>query len=376
MRNESRSLKNVIEKLWNETREDGVAYILPTECPGGEMRVLNRIVTGAVVVATLLIPAEGVAGKSVEIQATQRAFADSYRQGDWTRAIDLGLELVQLMPDHPIVQYNLACIYALNGDRHEALHWLGRAAASGFLQLAHLDADSDLDSVRDLPGYDSVRRAIVENHLRKRNQILEAAKLSPPLIVAPKGHDPKSPAPLVIALHGYGDYGEHYPDLWGPAAGKLGAILAVPFGARVVGEGRAWGDLDETETIVMLTLDQVKEKYEIDRDRIVLTGFSQGGFMAMALGTRHPDVFSGVIPMAGGYIPDIDQPPTADGDEPAFYFMVGARDNAISQVRRAAADYDDAGYEVKLRVVQGTGHNFPRDTERELGKALRFVLEN
>jgi len=334
-----------------------------------------RISAGAVLVAALLVPLDVIAGKSVKVQATQRAFSDSYRQGDWSRAIDLGLELVQLMPEHPVTQYNLACIYALNGDRHEALHWLGRAAAGGFLQLSHLDSDSDLDGIRDSPGFENVRQAIVENHRRRRSQILEIAKSSPPLIVVPDDYDPDSPAPLVIALHGYGDHGENYPKLWGGAAGEVGAILAVPFGVRAVGDGRAWGDLDETETIVMLTLEQVRKKFDIDQDRVVLTGFSQGGFMAMALGTRHADLFSGVIPMAGGYIPDIDAPPPADGEEPNFYFMVGSRDNAVSQVRRAAADYKEAGYEVKLRVVAGTSHSFPRDTKRELGKALRFVLE-
>jgi predicted esterase len=339
------------------------------------MRFLNRIVFGFVVAAVLLVPGDLIAGKSVKVQATQKAFSESYRQGDWTRATDLGLELVQLLPDNPVAKYNLACIYALNGNRHEALHWLSRAAASGFLYLSHLDADPDLQGIRDLPGYDGVRRAIVENHLRRRSKILEAAKSSPPLIVAPENHDPNSPAPLVIALHGYGDHGENYPDLWGAAAGELGAILAVPFGARVVGDGRAWGDIDETETIVMMTLDQVGKRFQIDRERVVLTGFSQGGFMAMALGTKHPEVFSGVIPMAGGYIPDIDRPPAAHGNEPTFYFMVGSRDNHVSEVRRAAADYKEAGYEVNLRVMAGVGHSFPRDTERELGKALRFVLD-
>jgi len=29
---------------------------------------------------------------------------------------------------------------------------------------------------------------------------------------------------------------------------------------------------------------------------------------------------------------------------------------------------------VTLRVLPGTGHSFPRDTDRELGKALRFAL--
>lgn len=171
--------------------------------PGGKLRVRNQVSVGLVVIAALLVPLEAIAGKSVEIQATQRDFSDSYRQGDWSRAINLGLELVELMPDHPVAQYNLACIYALNGDRHEALHWLGRAAAGGFLQLSHLDTEPDLEGIRDLPGYDNVRGAIVENHRQRRAKILESAKASPPLIVVPKDYDRKSPAPLVIALHGF-----------------------------------------------------------------------------------------------------------------------------------------------------------------------------
>ena len=107
----------------------------------------------------------------------------------------------------------------------------------------------------------------------------------------------------------------------------------------------------------------------------MLTGFSQGGFMAMALGVRHPDLFVGVIPMAGGYIPEIDMPPTASDGDPRYYFIVGARDRAADEVRQAAGDFKASGYEVKLRVLPGTGHAFPRATNQELGKALRFVLD-
>jgi len=41
---------------------------------------------------------------------------------------------------------------------------------------------------------------------------------------------------------------------------------------------------------------------------------------------------------------------------------------------QAVVDYEAAHYAVKLRVLPGTGHAFPRNTNRELGKALRFVL--
>jgi len=97
--------------------------------------------------------------------------------------------------------------------------------------------------------------------------------------------------------------------------------------------------------------------------------------MAMALGTRHPDLFAGVIPVAGGYIPEIDAPSKAEAGNPRFYFMVGLLDRAARQVRLAASDYRAAGYEVDLRMFPDTGHEFPRNTRAELLRALRFVLD-
>ena len=338
-------------------------------------RVLARWVRYAVVVAAMLLPLAGFAQEPVKVQATQRAFNDAYRQADWERAITLGLDLVQMVPNRPLVQYNLACVYALSGSGASALHWLGRAAASGFSQISHLDQDSDLDIVRDRRGFASVRAMVVENQRRRRQEVRQIAAGLPPLIVPRPGRHSPRPAPPIIALHGFGDHAENYPRLWGGAAERMGAILAVPFGARRVGDGRAWGDVDEAETILELTLEMAKELYAVDEEQIVLTGFSQGGFMAMALGVRHPDLFVGVIPMAGGYIPEIDMPPTASDGDPSYYFLVGARDKAVDEVRRAAGDFKASGYEVKLRVIPGTGHAFPRATKQELGKALRFVLD-
>ena len=96
--------------------------------------------------------------------------------------------------------------------------------------------------------------------------------------------------------------------------------------------------------------------------------------MAMALGSRHPHLFRGVIPMAGGYIPEIDARSAADEGDPRFYFLVGSRDRVVDQVRSAASDFEAAGYEVDLRVLSGTGHSFPRRPSTELSRALRFVL--
>jgi hypothetical protein len=44
--------------------------------------------------------------------------------------------------------YNIACGYALNGQKEEALDWLELSVKSGFAKIDHLRNDSDLDSLR------------------------------------------------------------------------------------------------------------------------------------------------------------------------------------------------------------------------------------
>jgi predicted esterase len=331
------------------------------------------VIAYALAFATAGVAAQ--AGQPVTVQAAQSAFNDAYRQEDWPRAIVVGLELVQMLPDNAVVKYNLACAYALSGDPDSALHWLGRAAASGFEQLSLFDADADLDAVRDRPGYSSVRAAVAENASHHRKEIEKRAAASPLLIVAPPDLDRRRPAPLIIAFHGFGDRAGNYPRFWSGPAREYGAILAVPQGLRPVDNGFGWGSVDEADAIFQRTLEEVGREYAVDQKRIVLTGFSQGGFIALALGLRHPHRFVGVIPMAGPYIPEVDAPPPARSGDPRYYFIVGARDRVLGDVRRAVKDYESAGFDVKLRVVPSTGHNFPEASDRELDAALKWVFE-
>jgi predicted esterase len=331
---------------------------------------MRGLVVASISMATLAVAAQ----EPVNVQAARKDFGDAYRKEDWNRAVDLGYELEKLVPNSFREQYNLACVLALNGEVDAALDWLGKAAANGFCGLSLLDADADLDAVRDLSRYQIVRDMVAENSRHRREKVYQAAASTPPLTVLPEGAAGDRPRPLIIALHGFGDSAANYPQLWGPAAEDFGAILVIPNGPRPVGDGRGWGNLDEADAVVEAALDYAREKFEVDWDRVVLTGFSQGGFMAMSLGTRYPDLFVGVIPMAGGYIPEIDAPAKADDGDPRYYFLVGSRDRVVDEVQLAAADFKAAGYEVDLRVLSGTGHAFPRRTTTELRKALRFVL--
>ena len=49
--------------------------------------------------------------------------------------------------------YNVACAYALKGEKATALVWLETAIDNGFTKFDHIEKDTDLDSLRDEPKY-------------------------------------------------------------------------------------------------------------------------------------------------------------------------------------------------------------------------------
>ena len=116
---------------------------------------------------------------------------------------------------------------------------------------------------------------------------------------------------------------------------------------------------------------------ELSRERIVLTGFSQGGQMAFFIGLSQAEKFRGVIPVAGSYDPGfallLD---AASRPKTRFYLMVGADDRArtVDSNRQAEKDLRAAGIGVTLTVFPNLGHSFPENRAEELGKALREVL--
>jgi len=75
------------------------------------------------------------------------------------RAVATMEEAYQTAPKEPIVIYNLACYFALSGDKTQALSWLGRALRmEGSLRKLIAD-ESDFDSLRHDPDFQFVTGA-------------------------------------------------------------------------------------------------------------------------------------------------------------------------------------------------------------------------
>ena len=74
-------------------------------------------------------------------------------RGDYQRALELDQRLVELRPHDCLAKYTLACSLSVLGHVGAALKTLEEAIELGYDDIAHLEADGDLDAVRRHPGY-------------------------------------------------------------------------------------------------------------------------------------------------------------------------------------------------------------------------------
>lgn len=75
------------------------------------------------------------------------------KKGLVQRAVEIDRLLVERLPKDFLARYNLACSLALAGRPDEAMKSLSKAILLGYDDLAHLEVDPDLDSLRERPDF-------------------------------------------------------------------------------------------------------------------------------------------------------------------------------------------------------------------------------
>lgn len=77
----------------------------------------------------------------------------AYEAGEYAEVVERGRALIEANPQYGLLFFNLACCESLIGEKAEALAHLGRAIelSEGF--RAYAKTDSDLDAIRDEPGF-------------------------------------------------------------------------------------------------------------------------------------------------------------------------------------------------------------------------------
>jgi polyhydroxybutyrate depolymerase len=127
-------------------------------------------------------------------------------------------------------------------------------------------------------------------------------------IVLPEGAT--GPVPAIMLLHGYGGEGVGLVRNKGIANLMLGrgyAVIAPDGQPRDNGDGRSWdfhpdrpATRDETAFLIGVA-DDAAAKYGLQRDKMMLAGFSIGGSMTSYVACAAPDAFAAYAPVAGSF---------------------------------------------------------------------------
>jgi predicted peptidase len=189
-------------------------------------------------------------------------------------------------------------------------------------------------------------------------------------IEVPDGYDSKTPVPLVLALHyGYDGAkpspytGKGMIEAFRPGLAGLGAIVIAPDAL-----GGSWTDAQNEKAAVWLTRSAMKT-YAIDPKKVVITGFSLGGEGAWFIGSRHQDLFTGVIPVAA---------PVAGGDvewKVPVYVIHSDKDEVVpySSAKRHADRVKAKGAKLELKTVSGLSHYKTGAYGAHVGDAVKWL---
>ena len=175
------------------------------------------------------------------------------------------------------------------------------------------------------------------------------------------GSGATDPLPLILALHPGGARTPYYGSgfmrsIVEPALCSWNAIIIAPDAPT-----RSWAT-DESDRAVIALVRQVMTQHAVDPERVLVTGFSLGGRGTWFFATRHADLFTGAIPMAGpvnaGVLDEIGAMPIGRlGAMPIH--IVHSRDDervAFEPAAEAAERLKERGNPVELTALSGIGH--------------------
>lgn len=180
-------------------------------------------------------------------------------------------------------------------------------------------------------------------------------------VLVPPEFNPHHTYPLIVALHEGGWTPERVLKWWGGdeesplQSQRHGYIVIAPeYLPPKPGDPLP----APTETIVWECLRDVRRRFLIDSDRVFLSGHGRGAEAAFDVAFARPDLFAGVIPISGGFLPDRDCKLLRENSrQQAWYAVIGEFDFGLFD--RHARFYENLmlnGADVLVAQYKCRGH--------------------
>ncbi|NOJ48803.1 carboxylesterase family protein [Bradyrhizobium archetypum] len=177
--------------------------------------------------------------------------------------------------------------------------------------------------------------------------------------------------PLVMALHGGSGNGRGFLWSWLRDARSRGAILVAP-----TATGSTWalmGDDTDTPNLTRI-LESVRARWNVDPERMLLTGMSDGGTFCYVTGFERASPFTHLAPVSATFHPLIAEMADADRLRGLPIHIVHGRLDwmfPVQVARQTSKALSAAGANVTYRELDDLSHTYPREINAEILTWLR-----
>lgn len=198
--------------------------------------------------------------------------------------------------------------------------------------------------------------------IRENHEILESSweckngRTMMYALYVPNGLDINEPHPLILFLHGSGEIGTNLRQLERCYNGFTtyvydGRLLPNAY-ILMPQSPDGWWD-KHTEDLMGLILETC-DNYNIDMNRISITGHSLGGFGTLSMLYEYPEFFSAAAPLSSS----ADVQKCKELTNVPVWFFVGAGDGPYSYQQACDAINENGGTSY-ITVYEGEGHSIP-----------------
>ncbi len=294
---------------------------------------------------------------------------DLFGQQRYAEAAAILAGAVPRYPDHVLANtFNLALMYTSLGDLEEAVRALEEGHRRGIFYGKWTFDGAPWDTLR---GFDGFQNVIARNEeLIAEAQKTSVMKLE---VATPEGYEPGRQYPLFIALHGGSENLTQFRPRWTSPRLRDEFIVAYVQSSQVAGmDGYHWQDEAITRREVGEAYREVLAKYSIDPRRVLVGGFSSGGFGSLVT------LFEGTLPAAGFIIlcPEVPADPSQAALAEAVRrgvrgtLLTTERDKRLQRQKEYVAALAAQGMDVRISVTPNTGHWYPDNLEQLIDEAL------
>jgi phospholipase/carboxylesterase len=195
-------------------------------------------------------------------------------------------------------------------------------------------------------------------------------------LYVPEYYTPERAWPLVMALHGGSGNGRGFLWSWLRDARSHGAILVAPTATGNTSNKSTWALMGEDTDTPNLTriLKHVQARWNIDPNRVLLTGMSDGGTFCYVSGLQSASPFTHLAPVSATFHPLMAEMADAERLRGLPIHLVHGRLDWMFPVQVARQTQQllaAAGAEVTYRELEDLSHTYPREMNAEILKWLR-----